>query len=271
MERIDFSLASMDLLDKKNVLFCGAGRGLGSKIASLFCSKRWEVIILDLTCDQELLDLGASFYPCDLSDFEITERCIYEIAKKSNSIDALINCVRYRKKTGEKLHFAEEWKKALDVDLHSYFYATSIVCELMKTNGNAGSIVNISSVVSEFVTLKESLSYHTAKAAINQMTRYLAVQYGPHNIRLNAVLPGLISTQQAEKSSDDLGASLYAKYAKEIPLRRSGSPQEVAELIFFLISPASSFITGQSIVIDGGLNIREQLDMSTLAVFRNPI
>jgi NAD(P)-dependent dehydrogenase (short-subunit alcohol dehydrogenase family) len=91
------------------------------------------------------------------------------------------------------------------------------------------------------------------------MTRYLAVEYGPYGVRINTVSPGLISNNDSEYASDSLDASLYSKYANLVPLRRSGSPDEVADLALFLALSSSSFITGQNIVIDGGLSLREQI------------
>ena len=244
-------------MKKKNAVFCGAARGLGNTIAQVFLEADWNVIILDLTLNESQPKMH--FYQCDLSDFETVKEVIKKTLTDFGSIDALINCVRYRKKQGIELSFSQEWKKALEIDLHTYFNTSSLVCESMKEKGTGCSIVNISSVVSELVTLKETISYHTAKAAINQMTRYLALQYGPYNIRANTVLPGLISNQQSEKSSDAPDASLYSKYARHVPLQRSGAPREVADLVLFLASSNSSFITGQNIVIDGGLNMCEHL------------
>lgn len=245
----------------KNALLCGAARGLGEIISRKFLNEGWNVIILDLTLPQRPPEPNVFHYQCDATDFASTERCLNKIVEKFQTIDALVNCIRYRRSAGQAIHFAEEWKSAIDVGLHTYFHLSSVICELMKAANHPCSIINLSSVTSELVTLKESISYHVAKAAVNQMTRYLALQYGPQSIRVNSILPGLISHHQSEKGSSDSNASLYAKYAQYVPLRRSGSPQEVADLTFFLASEHSSFITGQTIVIDGGLSICEHLGM----------
>lgn len=237
-------------------MLCGASRGLGSAIAKKFRDTGWNVIVLDLIRSK---DSEVHFYQCDVSDYKNTEYCVSEITKKFGPIDALVNSIRYLGKRQETSHFIDEWRKGIDIDLHTYMNAAIVVCNYMKTINTSCSIVNISSVLSELVTLKEPVSYHASKAAINQLTRYLAVEFGQYNIRVNAILPGLISNHQSEKSSLEPSASLYSKLANHIPLRRTGDPNEVADLVLFLASSSASFITGQNIVIDGGLGIREQL------------
>lgn len=242
-------------MNSKTVVLSGAARGLGYEIAKKFRDASWNVAIFDLILGDET---GIEFIQCDVSDFDQTKGCIERLIQKRGSIDALINCMRYRN-SRENQDPLKEWKKAIEVNFHAYFYISSIVCEHMKKIGTGCSIVNISSVLSELVSLKESLSYHASKAAMNQMIRYLAVQFGPDKIRVNGISPGLISHHEAEFSSRELSATLYSKLANYVPLQRSGSPQEIADLAIFLASSQSSFITGQNITIDGGLAIREQL------------
>jgi len=245
-------------MDSKNVVLCGASQGLGAVIARKFYDQNWNVIILDLL---EPSNSKMQFYQCDVTDFEATKKCIDEITQKYQAIDGLVNCIRYRNKENKGISFHKEWERGMEIDLHTYFNASLLVCNRMKTIEKDCSIVNISSVLSDLVSTKESINYHMAKAAINQMTRYLAVEFGPYNIRVNSVLPGLISNHESEKSSTSPSASLYSRGASHIPLRRSGAPEEVAELVLFLVSSLSSYITGQNIVIDGGLALREQFDV----------
>lgn len=240
----------------KNIVIAGGANGMGQKIAQKFLTSDWNPIILDIASNNSS---SFPYYQCDVSLHNQTQECIDAIVKKFHTIDALVNCIRYRPKLKKAECNAEDWQKGIDVDLNTYFNTCSTVCEMMKDLKGECSIVNISSVLSECVTLSEPLSYHASKAAINQLTRYLAVKYGPHGIRVNTVSPGLISNERAEPYSNSEAASPYSRLAKHIPLRRTGSPEEIADLILFLVGPSSSFITGQNIVIDGGLMIREQL------------
>lgn len=247
-------------MQRKHALICGAARGLGLAIAQKFSEEGWSVTLLDAATFSGALPEGSRSIQCDARDFSSLEKALLPLLQEFGSIDALVNSIRYRAPKNEAIPHQELWKKGIEIGLDTYYNSSFFVCEQMKKIGVGSSIINLSSVTAERVTLQESLSYHAAKAAINQMTRYLAVQYGPYQIRANTILPGLISNVVSEKSSDDPNASLYAKQACQIPLRRSGSPREVAELVYFLATPASSFITGQNIVIDGGLGIRDQLD-----------
>lgn len=250
--------------DLKTVILSGAVQGLGRVAAYKFQKEGWRVVILDIQENPEMQRTGMKIYRCDLSHFEQTKDCLGSIFEEVGTVEALVNCVRYRRPKNLSQSPFEEWKKSLEIDLDTYFNTSSIVCEKMKGKGGKGcSIVNFSSVTSSLVTLKESISYHTAKAAITQMTRYLAVQYGPYNIRANTISPGLISREKTELSSSEAGASLYSRLACSIPLRRTGAPEEVAEAIFFLASPASSFITGHELTIDGGLCLCDQVGIST--------
>ena len=239
-------------------IFCGAARGLGRAVANYFLDSGWTVIILDLYFE-ERSNSCLHLIECDVSDFKNTKKHIEDIFQRFCTIDALVNCVRYRSQKGEKLDIDDEWERGMSIGLNTYFNASSIVCELSKVKGSGCSIINISSVLSGLINLNESISYHSAKAAINQMTRFLAIKYGPYNIRANVVAPGLISNQSAEKASEDPSASLYAKYAQHVPLKRSGTPEEVAALVLFLASHQSTFITAQTITIDGGLSNAEHL------------
>lgn len=239
----------------KTALFCGASSGLGKIVALFFLQKGWNVLNVDIAMNDELNAHGIKTYLCDLTDKNHAQQIFHNIFDEYPTISALINCIRFRDTQKE-----EHWEKEISIDLSTYYYASLLVAEYMKDRATECSIISFSSVVASLIAPCQKISYHVAKSGITQMMRYFAVYYGPYGIRANSIEPGLISKRSAEKSSNRSDASYYAKIAQHIPLRRSGSPSEVAELILFLASSQSSFITGQNICIDGGLSIREQVD-----------
>lgn len=144
--------------------------------------------------------------------------------------------------------------------LKAAFFASQEAIKQMSKNGG-GVIINISSVASDLVC-QESPAYHVAKAGINQMTRYLAMHAGAYNIRVNSVVPGfIIQDENMNRYSDELNTH-YKKIAEFChPIGHTGTSADVAEAVFFLCSPQSKFITGQSIVVDGGLIIQEHSNL----------
>ena len=243
----------------KHIVICGGANGLGLHFAREFSKANGRVSILDLTESQEK---RFSHFICDVSRFDETHSVLKEALEKSGKIEALVNCIRAKKSLPSSFLYSEKetWEKGIAVNLGTYFNASSALCELIKDQGGC-SIVNISSISASLVSSDQGVDYHCAKAAINQLTRFLAVKYGPYGVRVNSVSPGLISHHASEKASSSPSASYYQQCAQSIPLRRSGGPQEVANLVLFLASEFSSFITGQEIVIDGGLSICEQLHL----------
>lgn len=246
-------------LSNKQVVICGGANGLGLRFAFAFSKMNSHVSILDLFKSQEA---AFSHFICDVSNFDETHSVLENIIKEKGKIDVLINCIRLKGNPISSSFSALDtklWEKGIQINLGTYFNASSAVCELMKGKEAGCSIINISSISADLISSDQTIDYHCAKAAINQLTRFLAVKYGPYNIRVNSISPGLISHHAPEKASQSPSASQYQHRAQFIPLRRSGGPQDVANLALFLASEFSSFITGQDITIDGGLSICEQL------------
>jgi glycerol dehydrogenase len=243
----------------KQIVVCGGANGLGAYFSEEFSKANGSVAVLDLVAPRLK---GPSFhFICDVSNYDDTFSVLEKIVKEKGKVDALINCIRLKGNPTPSFSPLEKetWEKGLRINLGTYFNASSAVCELMKDKETGCSIINISSISASLISSDQTIDYHCAKAAINQLTRFLAVKYGPYNIRVNSVLPGLISHHAPEKASSHPSASLYQRRARSIPLKRSGGPQDVANLVLFLASDFSNFITGQDIVIDGGLSICEQL------------
>jgi len=185
------------------------------------------------------------------------QQIIQQVVNNWGKIDVLVNNARSGIRTTIFEETEESWDLALSVTLKAAFFASQEAIKQMSLTGG-GAIVNISSVASDLVC-HESPVYHIAKAGINQMTRYLAMHAGEYNIRVNCVAPGfIIQDEHMSRYSDE--SNMYYKKISEFchPLGHTGTSNDVADAVLFLCSPQSTFITGQSIVVDGGLTIQEQ-------------
>jgi len=235
---------------------------LGAAFAAGFLQAGGRVAVIDLATPSMDGVLGVR---CDASDPDQLAEAFTSIGSELGGLDVLVNSIRYRPKADEP----PAWSRELQVNLDTYYYASRLAYGLMSRSILGGSIVNVSSVTSFLVADVQTTAYHCSKAAIDQLTRCLAVEYGPANVRVNAVLPGLISRASSEPASESSDASLYARQAISIPLRRSGGPEELSNAILFLASPLASFVTGQCLVVDGGLSIREQLSVTGGSLVRS--
>ena len=143
-----------------------------------------------------------------------------------------------------------DWDKVINVNLKGYYNTIKIVSRFMLKN-RSGKIINISSVIGQIGNSGQS-NYAASKAGVEGMTRALAVELGSKNININSIAPGYIET----KMTDDLNQEILNNMKKNIPLNRLGSSQDIADLVCYLSSDLSSYITGQTINIDGGMTIK---------------
>lgn len=240
-------------MERKNVFITGASRGIGRSTACCFARNGWDVIGTYLKSEREILDVknecvkyGANFeiLQMDCSDYESISSAISSI-KKFDNLSALVNnagsIIRSSSIGGIN---TEIWKKTLDVNLTGVYLITEIL-KAHLINGK-GTIVNVGSTVS-FRGAPAILAYSTAKAGVIAMTRSYAKEF-EHHVRVNCVLPGFIDTDMTSSS----GTSFVDEQVSRTILKRLGKPNEVAEAIYFLASNKSSYITGQSIIVDGG-------------------
>ena len=239
----------------KNAIITGASRGIGKAIALLFAENGADLIVggtnaslLDALC-AEVLAMGRQCFPCagDVADPETAGRLVALAEEQFQKIDVLVNNagINDRTPTLELTH--EAWKRVLDINLNGTFYVSQAVLKHMAAHGG-GSIVNMSSTASKTAKSNAAVSYGASKAAVNAMTRQWALEFAPYQIRINAVCPGPVMTDMSSQWTEEYRSNV----AKSIPLGRVGAPEEVAALTLFLASDQASFITGQTINVNGG-------------------
>ncbi|MBI5195203.1 MAG: SDR family oxidoreductase [Nitrospirae bacterium] len=250
--------------NNKVILITGGARGIGKKIAKKFTEEGSNVIICDIDKDQsektklefDKEGLRVNFICMDLSNKGAPQGMIRQIIKDFGKLDVLVNNAR----SGERVGFWEEtddtWDKGIAVTLKAAFFASQEAIRAMSQN-REGSIVNIGSIASSLVC-HESPVYHAAKAGLMHLTRYLAVHGGTYGVRVNAVLPGFIVQDEHVERYERADNEEYRKTAEFChPIRKVGCSDDIAEAVLFLCSTAASFITGQCIIVDGGLTIQD--------------
>jgi len=236
-------------VENKNILITGSSSGIGEATAILFKEKGWFVIGVDITSDENnICDL---FIKHNLSEIENIGDIKNKLAGEGiNRIDALINNAAVQITSKIEDVSLVNWNKTLNTNLLAPFFLIQKLLPLLKKDG--ASIVNVSSIHSK-LTKKYFTLYATSKGALETMTKSLALELAP-KIRVNAVLPAATDTKMLR---DGFANNLegYNKLALCHPIERVAKPDEVAKVIHFLCSDSSSFITGTSIDINGGIGV----------------
>ncbi|NQW93195.1 MAG: SDR family oxidoreductase [Polaromonas sp.] len=239
----------------------GAARGIGLACTQWFLAHGYRVALLDIDA-AELTKAHAALgkpdhtlaLPCDVSSLTDVNASIDKISSTFGRIDALVNNagVAIFKPLLETTF--EEWREVMSVNLDGAFLCTQACAPVMlknvKTVGGYGAVVNIASI-SGLRASALRVAYGTSKAAIIHLTKQQAVELGNMGIRVNAIAPGPVDTDMAKKVHS---AAIRADYADAIPLARYGTPEEIAEGVGFLCSPAASYINGQVLAVDGGFD-----------------
>ena len=247
----------MKLLEGKTAVITGASRGIGKAIAIKFAQEGCNVAFTDLFADDnmkateaELQALGvkAKGYASDASKFEETDKVVAEIVKDFGQIDALVNNAGITKDTLLMRMTEEQWDMVINVNLKSVFNFTKAAQKIMLKQ-RSGSIINMSSVVGVSGNAGQA-NYSASKAGIIGFTKSIAKELGSRGIRSNAIAPGFIITEMTAKIPDDARKAWEAS----IPLKRGGTPEEVAGVAVFLASDLSSYVSGQVITVCGAMN-----------------
>jgi 3-oxoacyl-[acyl-carrier protein] reductase len=246
----------MKLLEGRTALITGASRGIGKAIAHRFAREGANIAITNIYEDEEFLNtideikaynVQVKGYVSNASSYEDSQRIAEEIVRDFGRLDILVNNAGITKDTLLMRMTEEQWDAVISVNLKSVFNLTKAVIQAMLKQKH-GSIINMSSVVGVSGNAGQS-NYSASKAGILGFTKSVAKELGSRNIRCNAIAPGFILTEMTEKLPPDI----KSEWINKIPLKRGGTPDDVANTALFLASDLSSYITGQTIQVCGGM------------------
>ncbi len=240
-------------LDGKVALVTGAARGIGKAVARRLQEAGARVVLNDILqaeLEQALREgIGSDAIVADVSRRDQVQGMIDAIVQKHGAIDIVVNNAGVEPKAPLLEMNDDQWDRALAVNLTGTFLCTQIAARYMVQRGAGGRIIQISSIAGKNF-LPNCANYCASKAGVNGFTREAARELAPHGITVNAVCPGVIETEMTAAARAN--PVLMEKWMREIPAKRLGLPEEVADFVLFLASPAAAYITGQSLNIDGG-------------------
>lgn len=248
----------MKFLEGKTALITGAARGIGKALALRFAAEGANIAFTDLAIDEngkkteeEIAALGVKVkgYASNAADFAQTETVVKEVVADFGRIDILVNNAGITR-DGLMLRMTEaQWDSVISVNLKSAFnFIHAVLPVMMRQRG--GSIINMASVVGVHGNAGQS-NYAASKAGLIALAKSIAQEVGSRGIRANAIAPGFIETAMTAALPDDI----RAEWVKKIPLRRGGQVDDIANVATFLASDMSSYVTGQVIQVDGGMNM----------------
>lgn len=219
----------------------------------------WSVVVADLdeagaaaVAAEMQADHGVESFAhrVDISRADECERLVSAAANRIGEPTVLVNCAAYYRESSGLEMEVEEWAKVIDVDLNGTFYLSQAFARSLVAGNRAGCIVNIGSVSSTH-SMSGKTAYGAAKAAVDSITRSLALEWGPLGIRVNAVAPSHTATETI-KRLEEQGLLAVDQIVARIPLGRLAEPSEIADAVVFLCSDQARFITGQVLAVDGG-------------------
>lgn len=246
----------MKLLEGKVAIITGASRGIGSGIAKVFAEQGASVAFTysssaesAMVLENELKALGskAKGYQSNAADFNEAQKLIDDVLAEFETIDILINNAGITKDNLLTRMSEEDFDKVIEINLKSVFNMTKAVQKIMLKN-RKGSIVNMSSVVGVKGNAGQA-NYAASKAGMIGFTKSIALELGSRNIRCNAIAPGFIETEMTAKLNEET----VKGWRESIPLKRGGTPEDIANVCVFLASDMSAYVTGQVLNVDGGM------------------
>lgn len=238
------------------VIVTGASRGIGNAIAHKMAQRGHNLVLVyqnpstdsaALVQEIEAIGVRAIALCADVSDFDAAKRIVDEAVAAFGTIDALINNAGITRDRLMLRMSSEDFEQVLRVNTLGTFHCTRHAARVMMKQKH-GSIINLSSVVSLTGNIGQA-NYSASKAAVNAFTKTAALELAPYQIRVNAVLPGFIQTDMTDQIPEKEREAMLAR----IPLGRPGASEDVADLVDFLVSDQSRYITGQAISVNGGM------------------
>lgn len=246
----------MKLLDGKVAIITGATRGIGKGIAEVFAKNGANIAFTYVSSDEkakafeaELNGMGikAKGYKSNAAEYAAAEKFINDVVEEFGQIDAIVNNAGITR-DGLLMRMSEEnWDDVMNINLKSVFNITKCALRTLLKQ-RSGSIINMSSVVGIEGNPGQS-NYAASKAGIIGFTKSIAQELGSRNIRCNAICPGFIETEMTA----DLDEAVKAKWMEDIPLKRGGTPDDVANACLFLASDLSTYVSGQTLNVCGGM------------------
>jgi NAD(P)-dependent dehydrogenase (short-subunit alcohol dehydrogenase family) len=260
-------------LDGKVALITGGGTGIGAAIAKCFVLEGAKVCIAGRR--KEVLDAAVKTFPAgsgvacqgNVVDPEDVRRMVETTVQFGGRIDVLVNNAGVGAVGGVVAHDIDLWRETIEINLTGPFLLMREVIPLM-IKGGGGSLIHISSVAG-VRSVPESVAYCTSKAGLIMLAQQAALDYGRHGVRSNAVCPGWVRTPMSEHEMDELGKMIdtdregaFREVVKHVPLGRVAIPEDIGRICVYLASDESRFMTGATLVIDGGGAV---VDVGTLA------
>jgi NAD(P)-dependent dehydrogenase (short-subunit alcohol dehydrogenase family) len=257
-------------LEGQAAVVTGAARGIGFGIATRLYEAGADVLVVDLDeagamAAAKRLDNGAGRavgFGADVSDPEQAEAMVRRGADELGSVDVLVNNAGIYPITPLEGIEPRVVDRLLDVNVKGVLYCSKAAALSMMSSGRGGNIVNIASMDAFHPSFPGLSVYGSTKGAVVTLTRHLALELGPRGVRVNAIAPGGIITEGAQEVADaggmteDERAEIQDRMTAVMPLRRMGEPDDIATVAVFLASPAARYLTGQTIIVDGGYLLR---------------
>ncbi|TCM22279.1 3-oxoacyl-[acyl-carrier protein] reductase [Novosphingobium sp. PhB165] len=253
-------------LTGRAALVTGGGTGIGKEVARLLAQRGADVMLVARRADRleaaareiaEETGRRVASLSCDVTDADAATAMVQEAADRLGRLDVLINNAGMSSFSALSKMAPELWDKDVRLNLNAAFYVSHAAIAHLKAHGN-GAVVNVSSLAGINGTVGCG-AYSAAKAGLQMFTRVAAAEWGPAGVRVNCVAPGMIATELAKRGWAKVGFDA-TDACKVFPLRRPGTPLEVAQAIAFLASDAASYNTGETLTVGGGPQLKGMID-----------